>query len=75
MSEKLKCVAEVTPDESECLEKCEGIHVTSYDSFEKDSSLESIISKLSIEYNKFKEAFEFPIELKGTFINIEFYAA
>ena len=61
---QMDCVAKVTVEKQECLKKCSGLLVTSFDSNQKYKS-ERFISKLSQEYWNYKGYFNFPWEFKG----------
>ena len=75
--EQLNCVNTVRVDYSECLKKCEGLDIISYNEFEVDSKLNRFvqfdsnpklskyISKLSTLYNRYKGTYKFPTKLKG----------
>ena len=55
---QMACVANISVEKQECLKKCSGLLVTSYDSNQKYKS-ERLISKLSKEYWKYKGYFKF----------------
>ena len=61
-------------DNSDCLQQCSGLHVSSYerqniyDSNEKSAKdIKREIKKLSEAYWKFKGYYNFPLKYKGTF--------
>ena len=58
---------EVTPEDNTKLAKwvSKMSEVTLQSNFENDPQLNSIISKLSDQYNKYKGSFEWPSELKS----------
>ena len=73
--DQLNCVKKLTVDFSYCQYKCEGIDIISYTDFEVNSKWDSFypkvhklnknILKLSDQYNKFKEAYDFPSKFKS----------
>ena len=61
----MKCLKTIDVDGTNCYKNCEGMHVTSYDEHEIDPKLSRFVEKLSSDYNDFKGAPIFPLEVKG----------
>ena len=66
--DQMKCVANVLVEKHNCLKKCSGVLVTSFDTNKKYQS-EAFISKLSTDYWKYKGYFQFPQQFKGLYYN------
>ena len=62
----MECVKNIEVKESDCIKKCEGLQVTSYDSFKPDPQIQRISDELLREYNMFKGI----ANNLGTFINL-----
>ena len=50
----MECVMNIEVKEFGCMKKCEGLQVTSYDSFKPDPQIQRISDELLREYNMFK---------------------
>ena len=53
-SSQMECVQNIEVKESDCMKKCEGLQVTSYDSFKPDPQIQKLSDELLREYNVFK---------------------
>ena len=62
--DQMECVANVSVEKKNCLKKCSGVLVTSFDK-SKDYQSERFISKLSTDYWNYKGYFQFPQQYKG----------
>ena len=63
-ADEVKCVANLSVGKQNCLKKCSGLLVTS---FEKNNEYQSerFITKLSTKYWSYKGYFQFPKDFKG----------
>ena len=50
----MECVKNIEVKGSGCMKKCEGLQVTSYDSFKPDPQIQKLSDELLREYNVFK---------------------
>ena len=68
---EIKCANDINKpnQEFQCLEKCTGLQVTSYETIPTylDSELNEIISNLSHQYNEYKGA-SMPVDFKGKYV-------
>ena len=71
-SEKLRCVENVTIDNSDCKPMCEGLIVTSYSRSENQRNLEKYISIVGKDYDNYKTFVKYPASIKGKCINIKY---
>ena len=62
--EQMECVANISIESQDCLNKCSGLQVASFDASKK-YQLEKFLSKLSTDYWNYKGFFKFPAEFKG----------
>ena len=51
---QMECVEKIEVKRFDCMKKCEGLQVTSYDSFKPDPQIQRISDELLREYNVFK---------------------
>ena len=82
--EQLNCVKSMEVDYSECLKKCEGLDIISYNEYEIYSKLNRFvnfdgnpkltryISKLSSQYNNYKGFYNFPTRLTHERLEVKF---
>ena len=63
----MECVASITIDEegSDCLKKCSGLLVTTFDKHEAPAESKEFIKTLSSEYWKYKKFYAFPNGLRS----------
>ena len=71
---QLSCVKKVKPDNSKCAKSCEGILVTSYIKDDIGQSVQNLVPRLLMEYDKYKIHIQFPPEIKGVTLAL-FYTA
>ena len=64
---QLKCLKNITVDNSLCLNNCKGMMITSFykDYHTKDLNLNPFISELIQDYNNYKKDFQFPHGIRG----------
>ena len=56
----MRCVGNFTLyDNSQCLPKCEGMHIPGFAPIDITKRNEKVIEKLSNQYNRYKEAYDF----------------
>ena len=46
-------------DSSQCLPKCEGMHIPGFSPMDITKSNKKVVSKLSKQYNRYKEVYDF----------------
>ena len=66
--DQMICVANISLESQDCLNKCPGLQVASFDANKKYQS-ETFISKLSTEYWNYKGYFRFPAAFKSWYFN------
>ena len=64
---QLKCLKNITVNNSLCLNNCKGMMITSFykDYHTKDLNLNPFISELIQDYNNYKKDFQFPHGIRG----------
>ena len=63
--DKMDCVANITAEIQNCLKKCSGLQVASFEA-NKQYQSEEFISKLSTQYWNYKGFFKFPKDFKSS---------
>ena len=63
----MECIASIKIDEegSDCLKKCTGLLVTTFDKHEVPAESRDFVKTLSSEYWKYKQFYSFPKSLKS----------